>query len=102
MKKEAVPETAYGRSVPVQNGLTQPGGLTPGQAIVMTGWAGAEGAAILAEEREAELKSIFPGDLVDEAKAYGDRRSNLPAETVAAQCGASAVYQILDNSFSFI
>ncbi len=48
-------------------------GLCPGMELVMTGFAGMEGTAILAQSHAASLLEKFPLHLVEEAKRFGSR-----------------------------
>lgn len=53
-------------------------GAKPGDAIVMTKWAGLEGTSIIAREREGELREVFGESFVERAKALIDYISVLP------------------------
>jgi hydrogenase maturation factor len=58
--------------------LVRPDGAKPGDAIIMTKWAGLEGTAIIASEREDELKEIFGEALVERAKSLLEYLSVVP------------------------
>ena len=54
-------------------------GAKPGQDIVLSKWIGLEGTAILARDKEAELRTRYPSHMIEEAKAFDrwlrDRKS---------------------------
>ncbi|EEB73182.1 AIR synthase family protein [Thermococcus sp. AM4] len=58
--------------------LVRPDGAKPEDAIIMTKWAGLEGTAIIASEREDELKEIFGEALVERAKSLLEYLSVVP------------------------
>ncbi len=58
--------------------LVRPDGARPGDAIVMTKWAGLEGTAIIASEREEELRGVFGESLVERAKSLIEYLSIVP------------------------
>lgn len=49
--------------------FVRPDGAKPGDAIVMTKWAGLEGTSIIARERREELKNAFGESFVERAEA---------------------------------
>jgi hydrogenase expression/formation protein HypE len=49
--------------------LVRPDGARPGDAIVMTKWAGLEGTSIIAREKREELKNTFGDGFVERAEA---------------------------------
>lgn len=68
--------------------------ICPGLDLVMTGYAGMEGTAILARAKEQELLERFPLDLVRAAQEF-DKKLSLEQEgKIAAICGASAMHDI--------
>ncbi|CRZ35340.1 hydrogenase maturation factor [Herbinix hemicellulosilytica] len=64
----------------------------PGQEIVMTKWAGLEGTAILAKEKENELITKYPAAFVDGAKKMIDYLSVVPEAKIAVEIGASSMH----------
>ena len=82
--------------------LQQPlrtGGLQPGDAIVMTKWAGMEGTAILAAEKEAELQTRFAAEFIREtaALADGDSLSVAPEARIARDFGVHAMHDVSEG-----
>ncbi|MDV3104466.1 AIR synthase family protein [Thermococcus waiotapuensis] len=76
LKRPIVVGTVLGE---VEKGkLVIPNGAKPGDAIVMTKWAGLEGTSIIAREREEELKNVFGESFVERAKALIEYISVLP------------------------
>lgn len=47
--------------------------LRPGQALVMTGWAGMAGTAILAKNRERKLLTRYPYSIIDAARGLEEQ-----------------------------
>jgi len=66
--------------------------VRPGMDIVATKWVGLEGTAILAREKEEELRSRYAQPFIDIAKTFGRFMSILPEAAVAVQSGASAMH----------
>ncbi|ASJ02669.1 hydrogenase [Thermococcus profundus] len=62
--------------------LVRSDGARPGDAIVMTKWAGLEGTSIIAREKREELASAFGGDFVERASSLIDYISIVPEATV--------------------
>lgn len=62
----------------------------PGLDLVMTGWAGTEGTAILARREEQRLLTRFPLDLVEQAKGFDRDLSVERAVKTALSCGCGA------------
>lgn len=63
-------------------------GLLPDQDLVMVGWTGMAGTAILAKNREAELAGRYPFSIIDAAKEW---EGQLLIETAAK---ASEVFEV--------
>ncbi len=66
-----------------------------GLDIVVTKWVGLEGTAILAKEKEQELRTKYPSHLVEEAKGF---EKYLPILPEAATAVKSGVYKMHDAS----
>ena len=62
--------------------LVRPDGAKPGDAIVMTKWAGLEGTSIIAEELRERLSPILGEELLERASALIDYLSVLPEARV--------------------
>lgn len=69
-------------------------GIRGGLDLVMTGFAGMEGTAILAMAREAELLKKFPLDLVASAKCFDEHLFLGEEGRIATECGAAALHDI--------
>ncbi|MBP1912880.1 AIR synthase family protein [Thermococcus stetteri] len=72
--------------------LVRPDGAKPGDAIVMTKWAGLEGTSIIARERRKELSTVFGEDFVDRAASLIEYISVVPEAMVAADFGVNAMH----------
>ncbi len=69
----------------------------PGMDIVATKWVGLEGTAILAKEKEAELRSRYAQPFIDKAKTFSQMMSILPESAVAVQSGAGAMHDVSEG-----
>lgn len=87
--------TGVGRSTEAT--LTMTADLEPGDDLVMTKWAGIEGTAIIALEKEAALKNNVKASLIEEAKTYIDMISVVPESRVAVKAGAKAMHDITEG-----
>lgn len=77
--------------------LISTAGARPGMDIVVTKWAGIEGTAIIAKEKEAELRSHFTQSFIDQAKDFDKMLSVLPEAAAAAQSGAGAMHDVTEG-----
>ncbi len=71
--------------------------LKPSQELVMTKWAGLEGTAILATDKEAELRSRYPADLIENAKNMIRDISVVKEARIGRQCGVVAMHDITEG-----
>lgn len=71
--------------------------MKPEQDLVVTKWIGLEATAILAKEREEELRKRFPAALVDTAKEFSGNLSVLPEAGIACSHGVSAMHDITEG-----
>ncbi len=71
--------------------------VRPGMDIVATKWVGLEGTAILAKEKEAELRSRYSQPFIDVAKTFRQYMSILPEAAVAAQSGVGAMHDMSEG-----
>lgn len=71
--------------------------VRPGMDIVATKWVGLEGTAILAREKEEELRSRYAQPFIDKAKVFGQMMSILPEAAVAVKSGASAMHDVSEG-----
>lgn len=72
-------------------------GAVPGQEIVMTKWAGLEGTAIIASEKEEELKMKYPASFIEGAKKMIDYISIVPEAMVAREVGAASMHDVTEG-----
>jgi len=68
-----------------------------GQDIVVSKWIGLEATAILAKEKEDELRGIFSVDFIQTAKAFGEHLSVVPDAKAAKEFGVSAMHDITEG-----
>ena len=71
--------------------------VLPGMDIVATKWVGLEGTAILATEKEEELRSRYAQPFIDKAKTFRQIMSILPEAAVAAKSGAGAMHDVSEG-----
>ena len=71
--------------------------VQPGMDIVATKWVGLEGTAILAKEREEELRTRYAKPFIDNAKVFGQMMSIVPEAAVAIKSGASAMHDVSEG-----
>ncbi|WP_297522553.1 AIR synthase family protein [Thermococcus sp.] len=67
-------------------------GARPGDAIVMTKWAGLEGTSIIARERREELATAFGRSFVERAESLAEYLSVVDEALYAAAFGANAMH----------
>jgi len=72
-------------------------GAEPGQEIVMTKWAGLEGTAIIAAEKEAELRKRYPASFIEGAKKMIDYISVVPEAMLAGNIGAASMHDVTEG-----
>lgn len=80
-----------------RNTIITTGDLKPSQELVMTKWAGLEGTAILAKDREAELLSRYPADLVESAQELIEHISVVKEAKIAREYGVAAMHDITEG-----
>ena len=71
--------------------------VRPGMDIVATKWVGLEGTAILAKEKEAELRERFPQPFIDKAKTFSQMMSIIPEAAVAVKSDAGAMHDVSEG-----
>ncbi|SFR71833.1 AIR synthase family protein [Anaeromicropila populeti] len=72
-------------------------GLKPTHEIVMTKWAGLEGTAIIAQEKEEVLKERFSMDFIESAKGMMKSISVVKEAKIAKETGACAMHDITEG-----
>lgn len=71
--------------------------VLPGMDIVATKWVGLEGTAILAKEKDVELRSRYAQPFIDKAKTFSQMMSIIPEAAVAVTSGASAMHDVSEG-----
>jgi len=72
-------------------------GMKPNQDLVVTKWIGLEGTAILAKEKEEELRKRFPSILVHTARDFSHLLSVIEEARIATEHGVSAMHDITEG-----
>ena len=72
-------------------------GMRPGMDIVASKWVGLEGTAILAREKEEELRTRYAQPFIDKAKTFGQWMSILSEAAVATKSSASAMHDVSEG-----
>lgn len=73
------------------------GGAKPGMDIVVSKWIGIEGTAILAKEKETELRGRYATTFIDRAKDLDAYISVLSEAAVAARSGVGAMHDVTEG-----
>ncbi|MDI3299666.1 MAG: AIR synthase family protein [Bacillota bacterium] len=73
------------------------GGLRPGDALLMAGAAGLEGAAILAADRAEEVRAALGEEAWRRLLALRQRISIVPAARIALAAGARAMHDVTEG-----
>lgn len=72
-------------------------GAKPGQEIVMTKWAGLEGTAIIANEKEKELLTKYSPSFINSAKNMIQHISVVPEAKVARMVGVTSMHDVTEG-----
>jgi hydrogenase expression/formation protein HypE len=72
-------------------------GVIPGQEIVMTKWAGLEGTAIIAHQKEAELLSKYTRDFIAGAKNFIKNISVVAEAKIARNIGVTSMHDVTEG-----
>ncbi|MFT4143390.1 MAG: AIR synthase family protein [Mobilitalea sp.] len=80
-----------------RNDMIKTAGAKPGQEIVMTKWAGLEGTAIIATDREEELKKKYSESFLSGAKQLLDQISVVPESKVARAVGVTSMHDVTEG-----
>ena len=72
--------------------LVTSNGAKAGDIIIVTKWAGLEGTAIIASEREEELAEAFGRELVESAKSLIEMISVVDDALISAEVGVNAMH----------
>lgn len=95
VKEPLVVVTAMGTVL--KNQIRHSSHVRPGMDIVATKWVGLEGTAIMAEEKEEELRGRYAQPFIDQAKVFRQMMSILPEAAVAVKSGASAMHDVSEG-----
>ncbi|WP_297417586.1 AIR synthase family protein [Thermococcus sp.] len=72
--------------------LVTSNGAKPGDAIILTKWAGLEGTSIIASEKSGELEKAFGREFVKSAKSFIEVISVVEDALTAAEIGVHAMH----------
>jgi hydrogenase maturation factor len=72
-------------------------GVVPGQEIVMSKWAGLEGTAIIAKNKEEELLSKYSKDFINGAKAFIEHISVVEEAKIARRLGVTSMHDVTEG-----
>lgn len=73
------------------------GNIKPGQDIVVSKWIALEGTALLAKEKEEELLTRYPQQLIETAKGFDTLISIVGEAATAVKSGVSAMHDIAEG-----
>ncbi|MCD8110398.1 MAG: AIR synthase family protein [Clostridiales bacterium] len=77
--------------------MIYPGGVSPGDDILVTKWIGLEGTARIARCNGQELRQHFPAYMVEAAEAFDACISVLPEAALAAEYGVTAMHDVSEG-----
>jgi hydrogenase maturation factor len=80
-----------------KDSLITTAGLKPGQELVMTKWAGLEGTAIIAGEKEEELKTKYTSDFIQGAKDFMKHISVVKEARIGKNLGVTAMHDVTEG-----
>jgi len=80
-----------------RNEIIKTAGASPGQEIVMTKWAGLEGTAIIASEKEEELRTKYAASFIENAKEFINYISVVPEAVVARAVGVTSMHDVTEG-----
>ncbi len=75
-----------------EQALTPSSAAAPGMDVIVTGYVGLEGTAILANEKRAELETRFSKAFIDKSAAYIDHISTAMEAASAIGAGVAAIH----------
>ena len=90
-----VSTTAIGKIL--KNKLVKTSGAKIGDAVIMTKYAGLEGTAILAKDREAELKEYLTSEQLESAKALSKQISVVKEGVLAGEFGVNSMHDVTEG-----
>lgn len=92
VKEPVYTVTAFG--IADKNSLYHTKDAKQDQDVVMTKWAGLEGTAMIAREREKELLHRFPKNFVEHAKGFSELFSVVDEAALARKSGVSGMHDV--------
>ena len=95
VKEPLITVTAIGAVV--KDSMLHSSKVHPGMDIVATKWVGLEGTAILAKEKEGELRKRYAQPFIDKALQFKQMMSIVPEAAVAAKSGVSAMHDVSEG-----
>ena len=90
VKNIVVTVTAIGEAY--EQALTPSSAAAPGMDVIVTGYVGLEGTAILANEKRTELETRFSKAFIDKSAAYIDHISTAMEAASAIGAGVAAIH----------
>lgn len=90
-----VSTTAIGKVL--KHKLVKTAGAQAGDDVIITKWAGLEGTAILANDREEELKSKLAPEELERAKALSKHISVVKEGVLAGEFGANSMHDVTEG-----
>jgi len=87
--------TAIGRAL--KGRLVSTSGARPGDDLVLTKTAGVEGTAVIAHDKEEELKKAFGEEFVNRAKRFIKYISVVKEGIIAGEYGASSMHDVTEG-----
>ena len=90
VKNIVVTVTAIGEAY--EQALTPSSAAAPGMDVIVPGYVGLEGTAILANEKRAELETRFSKAFIDKSAAYIDHISTAMEAASAIGAGVAAIH----------
>jgi hydrogenase expression/formation protein HypE len=95
VNKVIVSTTAIGKIL--KHKLVKTSGAKLGDAVIMTKYAGLEGTAILAKDRERELKSKLTPELLDKAINLSSQISVVKEGVLAGEYGVNSMHDVTEG-----
>lgn len=87
--------TAVGKVL--KDSLVRTSGAQAGDDVIMTKWAGLEGTAIIAADREKQLEGTLTKEELEAAKAFVEHISVVEEGVAAGEYGASSMHDVTEG-----
>jgi hydrogenase expression/formation protein HypE len=95
VNKIIVSTTAIGKIL--KHKLVKTAGAKLGDAVVMTKYAGLEGTAILAKDREQELKDMLTSEQLEKAMSLSSQISVVKEGVLAGEFGVNSMHDVTEG-----